>query len=100
MKIINYKYGWRNKFFCVIDGRIVMTKQEWKKVKKYLLHPSLVLYYSRDKTMLKSDMDRAYETKKGQLINIRVYATEKMISKFKTTGAKYKRNNYEILILN
>lgn len=91
MKVINYNYGYFLAFSCSIHGKIVASRRTWAKMTKYLLHPSVVLYYSKDKTMLKQDLARRVPTKGGYLVNVRVYATEKLAEKF---GFKVKRANY------
>lgn len=95
MKVINYNYGYYPQFSCTIHGKIVVRQDEWKKMIKYLLHPRLVLYYSTSKTMLKEDLARRIPVKGGYLVNVRVYATEKLAKKF---GFNVKRANYMFLV--
>lgn len=101
MKIINYNYGWCNKFNCCIRGKIIVSKLEWKKYRKYLLNP-----FTRDpylfKNLLKEDFNNFYRGKEGLLISIRVAATTKVVEKFGTlkNNKMYKRNNYMFLVKN
>lgn len=95
MKVINYNYGYIPEFSCTIHGKIIVSKEEWVKMVKYLLHPRLVLYYSTSKTMLKGDLARRIPTKNGYLVNVRCYATEALAKKF---GFKVKRANYMFLV--
>lgn len=96
MKLINYNYGYIERFTCSIHGKIIISEYQWKKAIKYLMNGAVKLYYSNDKTLLKSDLQRGIETKAGTLFNIRVYATEKIVAKF---GIKnYKRGNYMFLV--
>lgn len=104
MKIINYKYGWREQFQCVIHGRIVMSRTEWiLEVLPYLRRSSVIKRINRSAGwyslgFLRDDIKRSYLTKQGVLLNIRVSPTEAVVKRFKPAGMKYKRGNYEILI--
>lgn len=99
IKLINYNYGYLNKFDCCIGGKIIVNKLEWKAIKKYLLNPFTRASYLW-KDILKEDFERKYKTKNGELVNIRVTATEKVIEKFGIENGRYnyKRNNYMFLI--
>ena len=97
MKLINYNYGYNLIFSCSIHGKIVVSKKEWRDIQKYLFNPAVKLYYSYDKRMLKEDMARVIETKKGQLVNIRVYATERIVHRYHLKN--YKRANYMFCIV-
>uniref|UniRef100_A0A6M3IWT1 Uncharacterized protein n=1 Tax=viral metagenome TaxID=1070528 RepID=A0A6M3IWT1_9ZZZZ len=97
MKLINYNYGYNNTFDCSIHGKIIVNKVEWKAILKYLFNPAVTSYYLY-KHLLKEDITRLIETKKGKLCNIRVAATEKAVNKFNIK--KYKRGNYMFLVTN
>lgn len=88
MKLINYNRGYSNFFDCSIHGRIVVSNEEWGKIKKY------VSRYLFDK----DDAIRFISTKKGRAYNIRTTATAKVINHFNILG--YKRGNYTFDVLN
>ena len=93
MKIINYKYGYYDKFTCSIHGKILVSLDEWCEIVRYLLRSRLGIYGEDfNRRILKDDMNRRIENKKSFLVNIRVSATEKVVERFKLKG--YKRGNY------
>ena len=96
MKIINYNYGYNSAFNCSIHGKIIVSQEEWDGMIKYLFHPKVKSYYLY-KNILKQDLQRWINTKKGRLYNIRVSATEKLIEKF-GPGKGYKTGNYMFLV--
>jgi len=95
MKLINYNYGYNNTLNCSIHGRIVLNKEEFGKIVKYILNP-LVTKELFFRNLLKEDLNRLVFTDKGTLLNIRVTATEKVVNKFNIRG--YKRGNYAFLV--
>ena len=102
MKLINYNYGYVSEFACSIHGKIIMTKQEFDKAVKYLLHPKVKNCYFGDyglpKTMFKQDLNRTIPTRNGSyLLNIRVGATELLARKFELKN--YKRANYMLEVV-
>lgn len=102
MKIINYNYGYNNTFNCSIHGRIIVTRWEWRRIVNYLFHSRVKIFdYDSDKSILKQDLERNIETKKGKLFNIRVTATELAVKKFGFghDGRRYKTGNYAFLVL-
>jgi hypothetical protein len=98
MKLINYNYGNINTFDCVIKGKIIVSKNEWKKCLNYLARVKPDTSYPFYKTMVKEDVKRQIKTKKGYLVNIRIWATEKIVNHFNLK--RYKKNNYMFLIIN
>lgn len=97
MKLINYKYGYH--FDCSIHGKIVMTPTELEQAKKYLFNPAVkyhdIYYTPMMKRILRDDLERKLPLlKKGYWINIRVWATEKIVKHFQLP--RYKRGNYVI----
>lgn len=95
MKLINYNYGYIDKFSCSIRGKIIVDKETWRELIKYLKRITRIGYL-RD--LLKVDLNRTVKTKQGNLVNIRVFLTEKIVDKFHLKN--YKRANYMFLILN
>lgn len=99
MKVINYNYGYSNTFNCSIKGKIIVSPREWKKVLKYLFNPSVkIIDWDMHKRILREDLTRAVYTEAGQLYNIRVSATDRVMSHFKYSGACYHRQNYVFLV--
>ncbi len=91
MRIINYYYGYL--FDCSIHGKIIVSPKEWQAITDYLRRARF-----EHKFTLKNDLERGIKTKDGRLYNVRVTATEKAVSKFKHSGAKFKRANYMFLV--
>jgi len=99
MKLINYNYGYNNTFNTCIHGKIVVSKQLWVRMLKYLFNPAVeIIDWDIDKRILKEDIKRLIITKAGTLVNIRVNATQKLVHKFKIK--KYRLGNYMFLIKN
>jgi len=96
MRIINYDYGYNNTFNCSIHGKIIVTRQEWQIIIRYLFHPRVKSYYLY-KDVLKQDLERSILTPKGRLFNIRVTATDLAVKKL--GGIGYKTGNYTFLVL-
>ncbi len=96
MKLINYDYGYKNTFNCCIHGKIIVNPQEWKAIVKYLFNPAVKACYLY-KDILRQDLNRFIATKQGDLYNIRVTATEKVVEKFNLKG--YKLSNYMFLVI-
>jgi hypothetical protein len=94
MKLINYNYGYL--FDCVIHGKIIVNKKEWQDILKFLARVKPHSSYPFYKTMLKDDAKRIIKTKQGDLVNIRVWATEKVVNKYNLKN--YKKVNYMFLI--
>lgn len=109
MKLINYNYGGPQEFNCWIRGKILCTLNEWEQVKKHLrltsttrrLYPySQQLRPKQARTVLERDILRTVPTKRGYLVNIRVTATNEIITHFKPdNSAHYKRQNYMFEII-
>ena len=97
MKLINYNYGYNNTFNCSIHGKIIVSHKEWRDIIKYLFNP-MVKHCYLWKDLLKQDITRGIQTKKGHLINIRVTATELIVKRFNIKG--YKRGNYSFFVTN
>lgn len=100
MRIINYDYGYL--FDCSIKGKIVVSKQEWLKITKYLFdkrHQIFGTYGVIWYPILAKDVVRGIETKQGLLVNIRVTPTKSIVDAFTHKG-KYKHQNYMFLIRN
>lgn len=101
MKIINYNYGYNNTFNCSIHGKIVVTEKEWQEILKYLksakVKKSFLPSYPWTNSMLLEDIKRIIPIKRGELVNIRVPMTEKIVDKYNLK--KYKRGNYMFLIV-
>lgn len=94
MRLINYKRGFIQRFDCVIHGRIIMTHKEWHKALAYLRRAKDWGY----KFMLEKDIRRAIFTSGPDfIVNIRVGATEKLVSHFGIDG--YKQGNYWIEVI-
>jgi hypothetical protein len=72
-----------------------MNKKEWQKALLFLLRGSKRWLPSYP--FLKEDINRKIKTKKSEIINIRVPATEAIAEKYRLT--KYKRGNYIIEIV-
>jgi hypothetical protein len=97
MKLINYNYGYINHFDCVIKGKIIVSKKEWRNILAFLQRTKADTSYPFYKTMVKQDSLRVIKTKFGDLCNIRVWATEKVVQHWRLP--KYKKVNYMFLIL-
>ena len=97
MKVVNYNYGYIPLFNCSIHGKIQMTAKEFEKIQKYLFNPAVKSYYL-DKRMLKEDLQRRLHLCQRFWVNIRVSATEKLVSRFSLP--KYKRANYVLEVIN
>ena len=100
MKLINYNYGYNNEFNCSIHGKIIVSKEEWDNIKRFLSRTrkwvydrGYVWFYKR---ILKEDLKRFYKVKKGKLYNIRVDATSGVAKEFELDN--YKRGNYTFLV--
>lgn len=102
MKLINYKYGHIPEFETCINGKIVMTKNEWKSARTYLLRASkskrFMPSYRWVPQVLREDLKRTIKTQKGFILTIRVHLTECLVTKYNLSN--YKRNNYMIEVLN
>ena len=100
MKIINYNYGYNNFFNCSIHGKIIMTQKELDKAVLFLLRGAKRWMPSSPwiKEVLKKDLERKVQDKKGYRINIRVPATEVLVEKFGLQD-KYKRGNYMLQVI-
>jgi hypothetical protein len=94
MKLINYNYGYNNTFNCSIHGKIVVTKNEWSKIVKYLLHNKVTIFnWDFEKRILKDDLQRKKQLDNiNTWYNLRVSATDLVVWKFNIKG--YKRGNY------
>jgi hypothetical protein len=99
MEIINYNYGYNNTFNCSIHGKIIVSKEEWNKIEKYIFNSSVTkdIFY---RNILRDDIKRLIYTKEGTLLNIRVTATRQVIDKFRNiqNRKKYKLGNYMFLV--
>lgn len=95
MKIINYNYGYISAFDCSIHGKIVVSKKEWLEAILFLKRGARrwLPSYPWTVRVLREDILRGIKTKRGNLYNIRVTATEAVVGKFEHTG-KYKGANY------
>jgi hypothetical protein len=90
MKVFNYDYGYVWRFDCVISGTIVLSRDEWNKIK-----PRIIKHM-----FLPSDLENGYRDKHGnEHYNIRTTATQKLFEMF---GRKkeYKNQNYQIRVIN
>ena len=100
MKLINYNYGYIDRFSCSIHGKIVMTGKEWEKARQYLLRGARrwLPSYPWVSQIIKEDEKRIIPTRRGSyLMNIRVPATEAIARKY---GLKrYKTANYMIEVV-
>lgn len=102
MKLINYNYGYNNTFNCSIHGKIIVTPREWKRAIAFLKRTRkwarAYTHVDTYKQLLKEDLERKIEVKKGYYVNIRVPATQGIAEKFKLD--KYKRANYVFFVKN
>lgn len=96
MKLINYNYGFVQRFECCIRGKIVVTKKEWEKIIAFCRSKLLESNYTG--LTFEKDIRRQVHSIEGELYNIRVEATEWVIKKWKLP--KYRRANYMFLVLN
>lgn len=82
----------------VYYGRIEMTYPEFVKVVKYLMRARLGASYEQRfyKKMLREDLQRKAKVKGGFICKVRVFATEKLVEKFKLE--RYKRQNYYLQV--
>jgi len=99
MHIINYKYGWM--FECVIHGKIVMTRAEWKKALTFLFRGARrwIPSYRWTVDALRVDILLGIPIREGVLYQIRVPATEALVKKHPEELRKYKRGNYMIQVI-
>lgn len=97
MKLINYNYGYYDKFSCSIHGKIVLSSRSWRKLIKELRdrrRTKAISYFYGD--IFEEDIKRYYQTKQGRLYNIRVAAANYLVNKYHLKG--YKQANYMILV--
>ena len=99
MRIVNYDYGYSNFFDCCIHGKIIVSNKEWKRIMAYVKRVKPDSSYPFYKNyVLKDWSNKRIKTKKGELVNLRVWATEKIVNRFNIE--RYKRGNYLFLITN
>ena len=100
--LINRRYGYWQ-FDCVIDGKIVLTRAQFKQALKKLMRSRKWLYSGHDarwykRYVLKPDSTtRFVQEGKSRIYNVRVDATKAIAEMF---GLKnYKRQNYVIEVI-
>jgi len=103
MKLINYNYGYTpaSQGSEWYRGKILMTYDEWRKVKSYLMRARLGASYENKflHDLLKKDIEKNIASVRGGGFHviIRVTATEKLVEKYNLKN--YKRQNYFVHVV-